>query len=253
MDILKDFVLHNSKNLTLVESGMDSKESCLESDVFDWWPEQVIYKYNRRGYRDQEWPEDFDSLSQSVWCIGDSFTVGLGCDYENIWPTVLENKLGRRCIKVAMDGASNQWISRKAVRIIEEINPDIIVLHWSHTHRREDPDTSKLDELRRLRCDEQDNTLISNLNSWAKSVESVRAANKKTKIIHSFIPNWSGEPWEYYTTQTKQPVTNKVIDDLNIDYLIPEFKQIDVARDSYHYFHRTATFFVDKIINQLNR
>ncbi|NBR26034.1 MAG: hypothetical protein EBU08_20080, partial [Micrococcales bacterium] len=48
-------------------SGMDSLNRCLDREVFTQWPHSIDYRYNSRGFRDQEWPEDLES---AVWCLG---------------------------------------------------------------------------------------------------------------------------------------------------------------------------------------
>lgn len=132
--ILDDFVLISRMNKVWTESGLDSVESCQDLKHFKNYPWDVIYSHNSRGFRDSEWPEN---LSSAVWCFGDSFTVGLGVPLEHTWPMVLEQKLNQRCINISMDGASNEWISRKSVRVLKEIKPSLAVIQWSFVERRE--------------------------------------------------------------------------------------------------------------------
>jgi hypothetical protein len=132
--ILPSFILRQTANQQLKHSGIDSLKSCLDKEHFKNYPYEVDYQYNSRGYRDQEWPDD---LTNVVWCIGDSFTVGLGSPRERTWPYLLENKLNQRTINVSMDGASNNWIARKTKDLFTEITPSLVILHWSYLHRRE--------------------------------------------------------------------------------------------------------------------
>ena len=73
--ILPDFTISSKINQNWAYSGMDSPDLCLDSKHFKSYPYSVSYQYNSRGYRDHEWPDD---LQNAVWCIGDSFTVGIG-------------------------------------------------------------------------------------------------------------------------------------------------------------------------------
>jgi hypothetical protein len=132
--ILEDFILLLRVNKTWFESGLDTVESCLDLRHFKNYPWEVVYSYNSRGFRDQEWPDD---LKSAIWCIGDSFTMGLGSPLSHSWPKVLEQNLNQRCINISLDGGSNDWISRKAVRVLEEIKPSTVVLQWSFVERRE--------------------------------------------------------------------------------------------------------------------
>ena len=72
-----------------------------------------------------------------AWCIGDSFTVGIGNPIEHTWPYLLEQRLKSTCINVAMDGASNEWMSRKISELLNEVTPKYIIIHWTYSHRRE--------------------------------------------------------------------------------------------------------------------
>lgn len=123
-------------NTSSSESGMDSLEHSPDKKYFINYPYSISYNFNSRGFRDLSWPTDSKDLKSSIWCIGDSFTVGLGSPMDNIWPCVLQKTTGKRTINVSMDGASNEWISETATQIIDEINPDLIVLCWSYPERR---------------------------------------------------------------------------------------------------------------------
>ena len=131
---LPDFVLRSRAGLEEKFTGMDSKEFCLNPKLFAQYPHQVTYKYNSRGFRDEEWPND---LANAIWCIGDSFTTGVGSPQHHTWPNVLQHKTHTRCINVSLDGASNQWIARKIVSLSQLLDPKCIVVHWSYIHRRE--------------------------------------------------------------------------------------------------------------------
>lgn len=135
--ILPNFILPDRINRHWKFSGMDSFEYCKDKQHFLNFPYKIIYDYNSRGYRDQEWPDDIDQLKSAIWCIGDSFTVGIGSPQEHTWTWLLQQRLKNRTINVSMDGASNNWISRQVVDIIHAVSPKNIVIHWSYLHRRE--------------------------------------------------------------------------------------------------------------------
>ena len=132
--ILPGFVLLSRVSIREKFSGMDSAEFCQNPQLFLQYPHEVEYSYNRRGFRDQEWPDD---LTQAIWCMGDSFTVGIGSPQQHAWPAVLQRKTNTRCINVSLDGASNQWIARKIVALSQSLAPHCVVVHWSYIHRRE--------------------------------------------------------------------------------------------------------------------
>lgn len=117
-------------------SGLDHPDRCVNKKHFENYPWQVDYFYNRWGLRDDEWPQTHDDLQKAVWCIGDSFTVGVGQPFEHIWPQKLSKRIDLRTINVSKDGASNGWISRAAIEIISKYQPKNIVIMWSYLHRR---------------------------------------------------------------------------------------------------------------------
>lgn len=121
---------HSLAHTTCEYSGIDSPELCVDKKHFNNWRSPITYHYNSRGFRDKEWPSD---LEQSIWCIGDSFTVGLGMPQDQTWPA----QLAHNTINISLDGASNTWIARQACAILREVKPKHMVLHWSYSHRRE--------------------------------------------------------------------------------------------------------------------
>jgi hypothetical protein len=128
-------------------SGLDTYECCFDKEHFANYPHDISYQFNTRGFRDIEWP---DITTDIVWCLGDSFTVGLACPVEHIWVNILRQHLDRKCINISMDGASNQYITRKAEYILQNVNPKHMIMHWSYFHRREDIDEKKSDQTRRI-------------------------------------------------------------------------------------------------------
>jgi hypothetical protein len=134
--ILPDFVLPYNVQGSWDQSGLDSEDKCLNKKHFADFPYPVHYKYNNRGYRDDNWPP-IQNLGSAIWCVGDSFTVGIGSPREHTWTYVLQQASQQRCINVSMDGASNNWIARRTVDIVKNIAPKWIVVQWSYLHRRE--------------------------------------------------------------------------------------------------------------------
>jgi hypothetical protein len=277
--ILPDFILPSRVNQVWNSSGIDSLDKCRDKKHFKNYPNEVLYHYNSRGFRDAEWPND---LSSAVWCFGDSFTVGLGAPFEYIWTQQLEQALNCRTINVSMDGASNQWIARKVHTIIDEIAPKVIVIQWSYIHRDELPDTSIDDEARRrlinkLHLDELWEIFID-------LVHGIEKSKKQTRVIHSFIPNFADDndilnKWEK-VKGPDWPVAPKNLTEFNnlpativnelkdffklyktfenyyrlynkLEY-VPELKIIDLARDGLHYDKITATNFVGQLVNLIS-
>jgi len=142
--ILPDFVLLSRASLEEKFTGVDSEENCLNPQWFKQYPHEVAYRYNSRGFRDAEWPDD---LHHAIWCIGDSFSVGLGSPLHHTWPNVLQRKTQTRCINVSLSGASNQWLARKIVSLSQSFMPRCVIVHWSFIHRRESSESMPIKTL----------------------------------------------------------------------------------------------------------
>ena len=269
-DFLPELYLPSKANTHCHESGLDSFKLCLDRTHYLSYPHKVEYHYNSRGFRDTEWPNDFSNV---IWCVGDSFTTGLGSPREHIWPYILQQRTGRRTINVSMDGASNNLIARFAVTILTQFPQADMVVQWSFLHRREAdlgplvelkfqkfynvvrdsswPDCNSLQDFEKL--PEYIKSEILNIHRWTGIVygdESRIAETHSTidediintqqciarlpkHVVHTAIPNW--EPHG----------TN-----LNFNNIILT-KQYDFARDKFHYDIRTSNALVDEIIPAL--
>jgi hypothetical protein len=282
---LLDLVIPTRINARWQYSGMDSIESCADKTHFKNYPYPVEYVYNSRGLRDAEWPESVDELRNAIWCVGDSFTVGLGSPLEHTWPYLLQQQTGRRCINVSMDGASNDWIARKTQRLIEEINPTDIVIMWSYTNRREKNDTSLSDEDRRTQ-----GSVFCNVLENAVNFKSCMDSLLHSNITHTAIPNaydsqnviindlttvyntvadpsWPQEitdrttlenlplrilnelkfEFEVYNKMSDGFDAIEVLDHCDRVYKIKQVTQLDRARDFHHFDKLTSQWFIEQI------
>lgn len=283
--ILPDFVLNCTRNKILASTGIDSRDCATDKSWFDSYPYQIEYRYNDRGFRDAAWPDSQQELQNAIWCVGDSFTVGIGSPVEHTWPSVLSRATGTRTINVSMDGASNNWICRKVLRILAEIEPQILVIHWSYIHRREEhidvalhkrwqtfyaqvkdpswPDCDYdqrdslpdwilqeleqvharidadaiWDEERRIytiACSHEDD-----LDNTLHCIDQVTQTSARTKIIHTFIPNFVPDRFKGH------------IESQISGLVVPEVTPLDWARDRLHYDILTSGWLVDHIQQRL--
>jgi len=233
-------------NQTFLTSGMDSPEEQLRrsgsTDWFDNYPHEVVYNFNSRGFRDAEWPESIDDLKQSIWCVGDSFTVGLGANYKHTWPYILQEKTQRRTINVSMDGASNARIAINASYILYDLQPEHMVIHWSYTHRREQNSTADQSDPLKLRLMHDNTTAEEDANDIIERIRYVEVRKHSTNIIHSFIPNFHNDT---------VALEDRIVDTFPDAKIITRFQQLDLARDLHHYGKVTAEKFVDTIMKLL--
>ena len=202
-------------------SGMDTLELCLNQGYFKSYTKQISYRYNSKGFRDDEWPED---LSDVIWCVGDSFTAGLGQPFEETWPQLLQKHTGKRCLNLGEDGCSNDTMALRIQEIYQTHNPKSIIVMWSYLARRrvngENVDHNKKD----FGVDED----LANFLKNYKTVNSL-----PTNIINLLIP-FAFENMDMI--KTKYP---------NLDC----FAQLDYARDHHHFDVKTSKG-VSRLIQQ---
>ena len=168
--IVKDYINLKTKYLT-----PDTPELCFNKEHFKNYTKKVTYKFNSKGYRDNEWPDD---LTNIIWCVGDSFTVGVGQPFNETWPQLLEKASGYRCLNIGEDGCSNDSIALKTNKILSKHNPKKIIIMWSYFWRRRingiDTHFQRTD------------TAKNDLNNFLKNFTTVNKNN--TKILNYIIP-----------------------------------------------------------------
>ena len=207
-------------------SGMDSLELCNDRQHFLNYKKKITYEYNSKGFRDYEWPTDLDDL---IWCLGDSFTVGLGQPFAETWPQLLEKKIGKRCINLGEDGCSNDTISLRVEKIYDLYKPKLIIVMWSYFHRR------RIDN-ENVHFDKKDFGPKKDLENFIKNYKKI--AKLKTKVIQTMIPN------VFLDKQIVNYLLNK--------FKILNFPQLDHARDYHHFDIKTSKNLVDLLIKKIN-
>jgi hypothetical protein len=202
------------------------------------YPYEIEYIHTSRGFRGPEWPSNIDDV---CWCVGDSFTSGVGQPYEHTWPYVFSSKSNIHTINISMDGASNMWISRKTIELLE-IQPKYIIIQWSYIHRRERD--IKIGGSKYDNCDEErklfhsDVTTEEDIQHTIDCINLVESKKRNTTVIHTFIPK--NVPDDY------QVLFKDLIEKTNIN--VVWFDQLDYARDFHHYDIKTSNSLVEKII-----
>ena len=212
-----------------------NQDACFDPAHYSRYPWPVVYQYNSRGYRDQEWPED---LHNAIWCFGDSFTVGIGSPWAHTWCYCLQYLAKQRTINISLNGASNNWIARKVQELLAEVIPPVIVVQWSYIHRRESDVNDIGDEFRVIHHEQYASTLndVDNFVSCVEQVESAAARHSVT-VIHSFIPDFVDPAgWESISPRL-----------IGLNHrTVPRFDKLDLARDAHHYDVITATYVAEQ-------
>lgn len=221
-------------NYTGIDSLVNAEKRRTKKHFLNY-PYQIEYKYNSRGFRGPEWPSNVNDV---CWCVGDSFTSGVGQPYEHTWPYVFSSKSNIPTINVSMDGASNMWISRKTIELLE-VQPKYIIIQWSYIHRRERDiivGGNNLDEKRIVRHGKF--TTEEDIQHTIDCINLIESKKRNTTVIHTFIPK--NVPDDY------QAFFKDLIEKMNIN--VVWFDQLDYARDFHHYDIKTVNSLIEKII-----
>jgi hypothetical protein len=260
--------------------GTDCLDLCLDKQLFTQWPHVINYSHNSRGFRDNEWPQELDS---AIWCLGDSFTAGLGSRFSHTWPQVLSRHSQHRVVNVSMYGASNQWIARNVCDVYDLARPDNIVIMWSYPHRREDPNFELSDLDRRehyVKCIMADD--YANFNDCRKLVQTHCVdSNLIEFVIPNFVHCFDNSDWQNIrdaswpelmppsldeflkldpTIITElQNLHNVDLDLVRFQYTLPpeilagiiKVKYLDRARDGHHFDIITADWVAQQAVTRL--
>lgn len=236
-------------NKTFSYSGMDSLSRCLDATHFQTYPHEISYQFNSRGFRDREWPED---LTNSIWCLGDSFTLGLGSPLAHIWPRVLESCVSRNTINISMDGASNDWIARQAVAVLQQVKPTHMAIMWSYLHRREHAQGVNGHERRRhydYTSHQQD------LENFMANVRKVTGCAGTTRLIMCTVPRAFVDPltsvfdlWRRIADPQwpSAPITDQDMDDLPA-YIREEMQNQLACWDHYNDLRNLHSRFLQSV------
>ena len=214
-------------------SGIDTLEECHDKKHFVNYPKKISYRYNSKGFRDHEWPQD---LSEVIWCVGDSFTVGLGQPFEETWPQLLEKKLGKRCLNLGEDGCSNDTMAMRIKEISKLCNPTQIVVMWSYLSRRRINNVN-------VHHDKKSFGLKEDIKNFVENYEIV---NQLPNVINLIVPNATTRP------DTLNRFLKKFLKKGKKHY--PElinFELFDYARDGLHFDVNTSTNITKLIIENI--
>jgi len=253
------------KNKITSTQPPDSIDMCVDKTHFKKYHKDVKYSYNSRGFRDNEWPS---LIEECIWCVGDSFTVGLGQPFEEIWAKLLESHTDKKTVNISMSGASNDWISRKGIYIIKNIKPKNLVVQWTFLNRKENNDINLSDEERIIHYDEYDFKNLSsteyfmkNIQNFIKNFKKLNNFNIQTNVVNTFVPNFNIHDVhikKFGNTNIIEIISNKIFweyvkNEINTDEynIVFDNQQLDYSRDGFHYDIRTSENYCKNISNFL--
>lgn len=216
-------------NYSAATLGVDSPEHCFNQRYYQSFPHSVAYNYNELGFRER--PIELYNKN-SIICIGDSFTLGLGLPIELTYPQQLENVVQHPVLNFSLNGASNDWIARKLEIILKYFTPRAIIVHYTFSHRRESNNTNWFDDERTL-CDPLPSKQ-ENISNWKNAHTQITNLVQSIPTCYSFIPGWHPDPITFN------------------DPLI-KVSQTDYARDRFHYGELTCLTLAQAYADYINQ
>lgn len=178
---LSDIIVPDLVNQQFKTYRPDSFWSCYDRWHYLRYPHSINYQFNSRGFRDQEWPQD---LTNAVWCIGDSVTVGVGAPAAHAWPQQLAQVAGVRTINLGIRGTNNATIATMASTVLREVQPKNMVIVWSIFERRPKDTNSLLN-------DSYSQQLIASDAEHIRYFEQcLNLLERGTNIVHAFVPHY---------------------------------------------------------------
>ena len=103
----------------------------------------ITYTFNEYGFRSDR----FDQRSDfNILVSGCSLTVGIGVEYENIWPQQLKTHFNQPTTvwNLAQSSTSPDYVVRSIYKTIDILKPDLIAVCWPAETRFEGPDNGRL-------------------------------------------------------------------------------------------------------------
>lgn len=230
--------LNYYKNQTRLNLSTDCLEECGHKEFYQNYSKQIDYKFNSKGFRDYEWPK---KLSDVIWCVGDSATLGVGQPFLETWPQVLQNRLKKRCLNISSCGASNDTIALRALEIIKKMKTKKIIIMWTFLHRRRKDNED-------VHIDKHDFGIINDLKNFSKNFHSIN--EKLPKAIHLIVPKALSN-LHTGSNLKKMLLKNEYFTKDDTDKIV-EFEQLDLSRDYFHWGIKTNKSICDLITKKIN-
>lgn len=98
----------------------------------------VQYRYNNLGYRSHL---DFDKNQSGyvILCLGDSDTFGVGVEYQDTWPSILQQQTDAIVWNMSVPGISNDGLARIGAQAIQALGNRVksVLIHYAPLSLRE--------------------------------------------------------------------------------------------------------------------
>jgi hypothetical protein len=187
---------------------------------YQWLNKKFTYKFNSNGFRCQDF-----SNNPSVAFFGCSLTVGIGLPLENVWTTLVAEKLNLIQYNFGIGGTSNDTAFRLALAWLPKISPKIVVFGQTYAHRFE----------------------IFSIKKLGSSQEYDQG---------EFDSNWQSNNMYHEINKTKNALAmENLCRQLNIKFITldcTEIPYLDYARDLFHPGVESNKLFSNTVIEKIN-
>ena len=195
-------------------------------DYHGWIDKPVIYKFNSKGFRCNE----FNSNKPSIMFLGCSFTMGTGLPIENTWAYILASKLGLECYNLGISAGSNDTAFRLCYHYIGKLQPKYVVMLSTFNTRFETfkSNGNIIQHFLNKTTLSSDDVLYRHLLSNEANLDL-----NKTKNIFAI---------RYLCSVTNIPF---------IEVDVNDFPRLDLARDLGHPGRKSNEVFADTILKKI--
>ena len=115
----------------------DNKDTNYDQQFEDYGPEDITYKFNKYGFRSDEFVDDG---RDNILSVGDSFTMCMGVPVEHSWSYMLSKKFDNcKNYNLGLAAASSDYVVRAVSKTIEELKPKAVFVFWPGLSSREVP------------------------------------------------------------------------------------------------------------------
>ena len=247
-DIMEHLWVEKRKSREIPYHGLDNPKYCkTDKEVFDNWPtgDRISYAFNSRGFRDEDWPATLEEMQDSIWLIGDSFTMGMGIAYHECYKKAIEQATGKRVVDISLDGTNPNWRRRIALKIIREIGPEWLIIHWGYIWRYKRKYRTLAQEVRDTIFKNQEQ---SAMDGFIKTFRTLWDEPKgQTKLIHNFLPKFAGQNKSQKQIFAEiQKFTGE-----HSPYICWDNEQLDTGRDGWHWGTKTVQKYVENNLKKM--
>ena len=205
-----------------------------------------------------QWQTEYNDIeikNSNIFCIGDSFTFGVGVDQQDTWPSLLSSKTNTSNTNIGSSGLSADGCFTNTEYVLNNFNPKTIICLLPTRFRKiynfnfleyvgyisiristKNIRMPKmmLEEVEKIKKNDLlDDSIAQNL--WIDSCKNI-IKSCQIKNVKCFISTWDQDMYEHIPEDVRLPV-------------FPELKMFkERATDGEHPHKKHYEFFVDSII-----